>query len=142
MLVAVFGQTQPRTRSLDWTHDFGDWLDQVTERADRGDRHSQLMLELMTAEPNVLQDLTSMPMRPPTLRRVCQSGRNPGWRVGHPYIQIGVAQSEISRIEQRHDMLLSTLTSYLSAAGEHPRVVVTVNGKDVGLALTTLTGAL
>ena len=28
--------------------------------------------------------------------------------------QMGVAQSEISRIEKRHDMLLSTLTSYLS----------------------------
>src|ERR1019366_147458 len=43
--------------------------------------------------------------------------------------QMGVAQSEISRIEKRHDMLLSTLTSYLSAAGEHPTVVVTVNGQ-------------
>jgi predicted transcriptional regulator len=32
--------------------------------------------------------------------------------------QMGVAQSEISRIEGRHDMLLSTLTSYLHAAGE------------------------
>jgi len=55
---------------------------------------------------------------------------------------MGVAQSEISRIEKRHDMLLSTLTSYLSAAGENPRVVVTVNGKDVELDLTTLAGAL
>ncbi len=55
--------------------------------------------------------------------------------------QMGVAQSEISRIEKRHDMLLSTLTNYLSAAGEHPRVVVTVNGKDVELDLTTLAGA-
>ena len=43
---------------IDWTRDFGDWLDQVTERADRGDRHSQLMLELVTAELSVLQDLT------------------------------------------------------------------------------------
>jgi intracellular sulfur oxidation DsrE/DsrF family protein len=55
---------------------------------------------------------------------------------------MGVAQSEISRIEKRHDMLLSTLTNYLSAAGEHPRVVVTVNGQDVELDLTTLSGAL
>ena len=55
---------------------------------------------------------------------------------------MGVAQSEISRIEKRHDMLLSTLTSYLSAAGERPRVVVTVHGKDVELDLTTLAGAL
>jgi hypothetical protein len=72
---------------IDWTRDFGDWLDQVTERADRGDRHSQLMLELVTAELSVLQDLTSMPdVETPTLRRVRQSGRNPVWRVGHPYV--------------------------------------------------------
>ena len=72
---------------IDWTRDFGHWLDQVTERADRGDRHSQLMLELVTAELSVLQDLTSMPdVETPTLRRVRQSGRNPVWRVGHPYV--------------------------------------------------------
>ena len=56
--------------------------------------------------------------------------------------QMGVAQSEISRIEKRHDMLLSTLTSFLSAVGEQPRVVVTVKGQNVELDLTTLTGAL
>ena len=39
-------------------------------------------------------------------------------------------------------MLLSALTSYPSAADENPRVVVTVNGKDVELDLTTLAGAL
>jgi ribosome-binding protein aMBF1 (putative translation factor) len=50
--------------------------------------------------------------------------------------QMGVAQSEISRLESRHDMLLSTLVSYLTAAGERPRVVVTVNGRDVELDLT------
>lgn len=53
--------------------------------------------------------------------------------------QMGVAQSEISRIENRHDMLLSTLTSYLASAGENPRVVVTVNGHDIELDLTTFT---
>ena len=52
---------------IDWTRDFGDWLDRVTERADRGDRHSQLMLELVTAE---FSDLTSMPdVDTPTRRR-------------------------------------------------------------------------
>jgi DNA-binding transcriptional regulator YiaG len=52
--------------------------------------------------------------------------------------QMGVAQSVVSRIERQHDMLLSTLTGYLAAAGEHPRVVVTVNGRDVELDLTAL----
>jgi DNA-binding transcriptional regulator YiaG len=55
--------------------------------------------------------------------------------------QMGVAQSVVSRIERQHDMLLSTLTGYLSAAGSHPRVVVTVNGQDVVLELTSLGSA-
>ncbi len=54
--------------------------------------------------------------------------------------QMGVAQSEISRIENRRDLLLSTLTSYLASAGENPRVVVTVNGHDVELDLTAFAG--
>ena len=38
-------------------------------------------------ELSVLQDLTSIPhVETPTLRRVRQSGRNPVWRVGHPYV--------------------------------------------------------
>ncbi|HZC52786.1 MAG TPA: helix-turn-helix transcriptional regulator [Mycobacterium sp.] len=53
--------------------------------------------------------------------------------------QMGVAQSEISRIEKRHDMLLSTFTSYLTAAGVAPRVVITIDGQDIELDLTALT---
>lgn len=52
--------------------------------------------------------------------------------------QMGVAQTVISRLERQHDMLLSTLTGYLEAAGEHPRIVVTVNGHDIELDLATL----
>lgn len=52
--------------------------------------------------------------------------------------QMGVPQSVVSRIERQNDMLLSTLTGYLIAAGEHPRVVITVNGQDVELDLTAL----
>lgn len=51
--------------------------------------------------------------------------------------QMGVPQSEVSRIERQHDMLLSTFTGYLNAAGSNPRVVVTINGQDVELDLTT-----
>ena len=43
----------------------------------------------------------------------------------------------VSRLERQHDMLLSTLTGYLKAAGDYPRIVVTVNGQDVELDLTT-----
>ena len=51
---------------------------------------------------------------------------------------MGVAQSEISRIESRPDMLLSTLASYLAAAGDRPRVVVTTAGHDIEVDLTSL----
>lgn len=51
---------------------------------------------------------------------------------------MGVAQSEISRIESRPDMLLSTLAGYLAAAGDRPRVVVTIAGPDVEMDLTSL----
>ena len=62
---------------IDWTRDFGGWLDLVSERADRGDRYAQVVLELVTAELSVLQDLKSMPeVEAPTLRRVRQSRRN------------------------------------------------------------------
>jgi hypothetical protein len=49
---------------------------------------------------------------------------------------MGVPQSVISRLEKQSDMLLSTLADYLAAAGERPRVVVTVNGRDVEYDLT------
>ena len=49
---------------------------------------------------------------------------------------MGVPQSVISRLEKQSDMLLSTLADYLTAAGERPRVVVTVNGRDVEYDLT------
>ena len=52
--------------------------------------------------------------------------------------QMGVPQTVVSRIERQHDMLLSTLSGYLKAAGDHPRVVVTINGQDVELDLATL----
>lgn len=53
--------------------------------------------------------------------------------------QMGVEQPEISRLETRPDMLLSTLTGYLTAVGERPRVVVTIGGQDIELDLTALT---
>jgi transcriptional regulator with XRE-family HTH domain len=55
---------------------------------------------------------------------------------------MGVNQSEVSRIESRSDLLLSTLAGYLTAAGaDHPRVVLTLNGRDVELDLNSLTRA-
>jgi hypothetical protein len=58
---------------------------------------------------------------------------------------LGVTQSAVSQLQPEHerqpDMLLSTLAGYLTAVGDHPRVVVTISGRDVALDLTTLTTA-
>ena len=51
--------------------------------------------------------------------------------------KMGLPQSKVSRLENGGDMLLSTFTRYLAAVGEHPRVVVTINGDDVELDLAS-----
>ena len=60
------------------------------------------------------------------------------------FVGTGAAQARIARlrsrrgrIEIRPDMLLSTLASYLAAAGERPRVVVTIAGHDIEVDLTS-----
>ena len=45
--------------------------------------------------------------------------------------RMGVEQAAVSKIERREDMLLSTLTSYLTAAGaDSVAIVVTVRGRE------------
>ena len=54
--------------------------------------------------------------------------------------RLGVTQAAISRIEQPHDLLLSTLNSYLAAIGGHASVVVTfADGHQTTLDLSQLT---
>jgi DNA-binding transcriptional regulator YiaG len=53
--------------------------------------------------------------------------------------RLGVGQGVVSRLENRDDMLLSTLFDYLTAAGaEGARIVVTLNGHEVDLDLASL----
>jgi transcriptional regulator len=48
--------------------------------------------------------------------------------------EMHTTQGGVSQIENRDDMLLSTLRNYLTATGaENPRILVTVNGQDVAL---------
>lgn len=50
--------------------------------------------------------------------------------------KLGGRQGDISRIENRQDLLLSTLLHYLTATGaEDPRIVVTVRGQEIELDL-------
>jgi len=45
--------------------------------------------------------------------------------------RMGIEQAAVSKIERREDMLLSTLTSYLTAAGaDSVAIVVTVRGRE------------
>ena len=53
--------------------------------------------------------------------------------------RLGVTQAAISRIEQPHDLLLSTLNSYLGAIGGRASVVVTfADGHEAVLDLSQL----
>lgn len=53
--------------------------------------------------------------------------------------KLGVGQAAVSRIESRDDLLLSTLSEYLEAAGAtDSRIVVTLHGIEVELDLRSL----
>ncbi len=53
--------------------------------------------------------------------------------------KLAVTQGAISRLENRDDVLLSTLRSYLEATGaSDPRIVMTVNGRQVELPLAEI----
>jgi transcriptional regulator with XRE-family HTH domain len=49
---------------------------------------------------------------------------------------LNTSQGQISRIERQSDMLLSTLSAYLTALGADARFTVTVNGQTFTHSLT------
>lgn len=50
--------------------------------------------------------------------------------------ELHVSQGAVSQLENRSDMLLSTLRGYLVATGAtNPRIVISVNGRDVALEI-------
>ena len=54
-------------------------------------------------------------------------------------IRMGVTQATISRMEQPHDLLLSTLNSYLQAIGGTARMIVSfADGRETTLDLSQL----
>jgi DNA-binding transcriptional regulator YiaG len=53
--------------------------------------------------------------------------------------RLGIGQGDVSKLERRDDLLLSTLRKYLAAAGaEDARIVVTLRGQEVELNLSAL----
>jgi transcriptional regulator with XRE-family HTH domain len=53
---------------------------------------------------------------------------------------LNTSQGQISRIERQSDMLLSTLSAYLTALGASAWLTITVNGQTVEHELTTSKG--
>ena len=55
--------------------------------------------------------------------------------------RLGVGQAAVSKVERQHDLLLSTLSSYVAAAGANARIVVTVGDRDLEFDLAPLADA-
>jgi transcriptional regulator with XRE-family HTH domain len=56
--------------------------------------------------------------------------------------KLGIGQGDVSKLEHRGDVLLSSLLNYLTAAGaEDARIVITVRGQEIELDLANLRGA-
>jgi DNA-binding XRE family transcriptional regulator len=55
---------------------------------------------------------------------------------------LGVGQAAVSKVERQHDLLLSTLASYLRAAGAHARIVVTVGNQSIEYDLSSIDEAV
>lgn len=71
---------------IDWSSNFGSWLDLLESQADLGQPGAQERLDIVLAQLSYLQELKDPPEADtPTLRRVRQSGAYPVWRVSHPY---------------------------------------------------------
>jgi transcriptional regulator with XRE-family HTH domain len=54
---------------------------------------------------------------------------------------LGVGQAAVSKIERQSDMLLSTLSGYLTALGVNAQIVVEINGQILTYELTAQKGA-
>lgn len=52
--------------------------------------------------------------------------------------RLGKRQAAVSKLERQNDLLLSTLASYIHAAGAEAELVVTVGGKELRYDLTQL----
>jgi hypothetical protein len=53
---------------------------------------------------------------------------------------LGVGQAQVSKIERKGDMLISTLASYLAAVGVDAKIVVAIDGQVVTYDLTARRG--
>jgi hypothetical protein len=73
---------------IDWSREFGDYLDRLENQAEAGNERSGEMLDLINAQLGLLQQLPGAPREETaSLRRVQQSRKHEIWRVSHPYVE-------------------------------------------------------
>ncbi|WP_228511377.1 sigma factor-like helix-turn-helix DNA-binding protein [Curtobacterium sp. VKM Ac-1393] len=98
-------------------------------------------LDQMLQQPGVADAVAALEVEADELDRihamslamVREAGKRTQAEIAH---ELGISQGAVSQMERREDMLLSTLRSYITATGaENPRIIVTVNGHDVELAI-------
>ena len=100
-----------------------DRLDRLLERPGMAEA-----VEAIAEEADELDRMHAM-----SLAMVREAGKRTQAELAH---ELGISQGAVSQMERREDMLLSTLRSYITATGaENPRIIVTVNGHDVELAI-------
>ena len=98
--------------------------------------------ELVT-DPLIADDVRNYAAERENVNRVYAEGLADIRRAGNLTQQqiaeaLSTDQGTVSRIERRHDLLLSTLRDYLKAAGiEHSRIVVERDGIEISLDLDT-----
>ncbi|MCK9895078.1 XRE family transcriptional regulator [Frankia sp. AgB32] len=103
-----------------------DRIRQLAQRPDIGDEVAQIRADMAEADRTHAMGLAAL-RQAAALTQVELARR------------LGVTQAAISRIEQPHDLLLSTLNSYLAAIGGTIRMTVSfADGHETTLDLATL----
>ena len=98
-------------------------------------------IDELVSDPLIADDVRSHAAERENVNRVYAEGLADIRRAGNLTQQqiaeaLSTDQGTVSRIERRHDLLLSTLRDYLKAAGiEHSRIVVERDGIEISLDL-------
>ena len=103
-----------------------DRINQLAQRADIADGVTQVRSEMAEADRTYAMGLAA-------LRQAAELTQTELAR------RLGVTQAAISRMEQPHDLLLSTLNAYLQAIGGTARMIVSfADGHETTLDLSQL----
>jgi DNA-binding XRE family transcriptional regulator len=132
---------------IDWPTEFGRWLDglevAMSENTtpppafERGNEH----LDRLLSDPQISADVAQAHAEAEEMERIYamnlamirKAAQMTQVEVAR---KLGVGQGAISRLENRGDMLLSTLYDYLTATGaDAASIVVTVHGQKIELDL-------